>query len=101
MYVYYIHQNNNDMQTRTITSIRVKPVVRPLHEIANEINGDWKQVNFGAKPYLSAMFGLDKITDSYGADSAEMIVNYFLSNAGQWKGEVARRIKAELNKMVK
>lgn len=81
--------------------VKVKAPVRPLHEIANEINSDWKQVNFAAKPYLSAMFGLDKITDRYGADSAKMIVNYFLSNAGQWKGEVARRVKAELNKMVK
>jgi hypothetical protein len=97
MYVYNIHQNNNDM-TKTV---KVKAPVRPLNEIANEIRKDWKPVSNYARPYLDAMSCLDKITDSYGMDSAKMIVNYFLSNASSWRGEVAKRIKAELKEMVK
>lgn len=76
-------------------------VNRPLSEIAREINKDWgAKVNFAAKPYLNAMYSVDKITDNYGQDSAKSIVCYFLANAGQWRGEVAKRIKAELKKMV-
>jgi len=30
-----------------------------------------------------------------------MIVRYFLSNATTWRGETARRIKAELKQMLK
>lgn len=75
--------------------------VRSLSEIANEVRKDWKKVYFGAVPYLSAMADLDKVTDMYGADRGDMIVRYFLSNATGWKGEVAKRVKAELKAMVK
>jgi|SRR5271154_1768352 len=74
---------------------------RPIHEIAREIAQDWKPVYFGAKPYLEAMMDLDKISDSYGQDSATSIIAYFLSNATRWKGEKAKAIKVELKKMVK
>ena len=73
---------------------------RSLSTIASEIRKDWgSKVNFAAKPYLSAMAGLDSITDSYGYDDARSIVLYFLSNAGTWRGENAKRIKAELKAM--
>lgn len=73
---------------------------RPLHEIAADIRRTWgDKIHFGAKPYLDAMGDLDKITDTYGAESAKSIVIYFLSNAGTWRGADARRIKAELNQM--
>jgi len=76
--------------------------VRPICEIAREIHSDWgKNIYFGAKPYLTAMLSLEKITDKYMFDSADEIVRYFLSNAGTWKGETARRIKKELNEMLK
>jgi hypothetical protein len=78
-----------------------KPVARPLHVIAEEIRADWKKVYFGAVPYLKAMARLDRMTDAYGCDSADSIVLYFLSNARTWKGETAKRIKAELKSMVK
>jgi len=77
------------------------PVVRSLAEIAAEIRRDWKKVYFGAVPYLEAMSTLDKITDKYILDDAKSIVLYFLSNATSWRGEVAKRIKAELNAMCK
>lgn len=74
---------------------------RPLYKIADEIESDWKKVYFGAVPYLEAMFSLDKITDNYGADSGVSVVSYFLANAQGWKGDVARRVKKELNNMLK
>jgi hypothetical protein len=74
---------------------------RPLYVIANEIRKDWgTKVYFGAKPYLEAMQTLDKPTDSYGYDSAKSIVAYFLANAGTWRGDKAKAIKAELKKLV-
>ena len=74
---------------------------RPLHEIAREIRKDWKNVHFGAKPYLDAMATLDSVNDNYGWDSGKTIVLYFLGNASTWRGETAKRIKAELKAMVK
>jgi hypothetical protein len=58
-------------------------------------------VYFGAAPYLDAMGTLDGINDSYGCDSARNIVAYFLANASTWRGDAAKRIKAELNAMLK
>jgi hypothetical protein len=47
------------------------------------------------------MLDLDTMEDMYINDTASSVVAYFLSNAGSWKGEVARRIKAELRDMLK
>lgn len=69
---------------------------RPLNAIAEEIIRDWKKPYFAAVPYMQAMRTLVTINDAYGADSARGIVLYFLSNAQTWRGEVAKRIKAEL-----
>jgi len=74
---------------------------RPLYAIAHEIQSDWKKVTYEAKPYLAAMATLNSINDTYIYDTAKSIVNYFLSNAGSWRGEVAKRVKAELKKMAK
>jgi hypothetical protein len=74
---------------------------RPLHVIAAEIRSDWPKPYFGAVPYLDAMRHLDRITDRYGWEDAQMIVLYFLSNATTWRGEVARRVKAELKAMAR
>lgn len=78
---------------------------RPISSIAREIKTDWsargKGVNFAAVPYLHAMFTLDSISDDYGHDSGETIVLHFLSNASDWRGEVAKRVKAELKSLLK
>lgn len=74
---------------------------RPLHEIAAEIRADWKNVWFGAEPYLATMATLDSIKDNYGYDTGDDIVLYFLSNAKTWRGETARRVKAELKGMLR
>jgi hypothetical protein len=88
------------MTTKAQTSKEQKPV-RPLYEIAREIRKDWQKVYFGAVPYLNAMSTLNKISDDYIMDSGKSIVLYFLANAQTWKGDKAREIKAELNKMCK
>lgn len=75
--------------------------IRPLNVIAEDIRAHWPKVNYGAVPYLEAMLSLHEITDNYGYDSAESIVRYFLANAGTWRGEDAKRIKAELKGMLK
>lgn len=79
-----------------------KVMVRPLYEIAKEIRSDWgSKIYFGAKPYLGAMLTLNSVDDMYMCDSAKTIVMYFLANAGTWRGEVAKRVKAELKQMIK
>jgi hypothetical protein len=74
---------------------------RTLFTIAAEIRKDWKNVYFGAVPYLDAMATMAAVSDTYGCDPGEEIVTYFLSNANAWRGETARRIKAELKGMCK
>ncbi len=74
---------------------------RPIYEIAAEIRRDWTRPYFGAEPYLSAMRSLDSIHDDYIYDSGKSIVLYFLANANTWKGETARRVKAELKALCK
>lgn len=86
---------------------KVKFQPRPIFEIAKEVKQDWQTVNsgaksyIGAKPYLDAMTSLVNITDKYYEDSAKSIIAYFLANAGTWRGETAKRVKVELNKMLK
>ena len=74
---------------------------RPLYTIAAEISRDWKKPYFGAVPYLQAMHSLDSVEDNYIHDSGKSIVLYFLSNATTWRGETARRVKAELKALCK
>lgn len=74
-------------------------MTRPLYEIAKEIRQDWKKPYFGAVPYLYAMLQLDSIKEDFYDDNAETIVMYFLANATTWRGETARRIKAELKQL--
>lgn len=75
--------------------------MRTLAEIAREIRADWKSPYFGAEPYITALSCMGTINDNYGWDDGRSIVLYFLANAGSWRGEVARRVKAELKSMLK
>jgi hypothetical protein len=78
---------------------------RPLHQIAREINDDWRVQGKGvspyARPYLDALHTLESIDENYYQDSADSVVRYFLANASTWKGEKARAIKKELNSLLK
>jgi hypothetical protein len=69
-----------------------------LSAIAREVRKDWKKVNFAAVPYLEALGSLNSIDDNFMLDSGASVVAYFLSNAGTWKGDTARAVKAELKK---
>lgn len=73
---------------------------RYLYEIAEEIREEWPNVNYAARPYLDAMAALSGINDAYGCDDARGIVSYFLANARSWRGDAARRVKAELKGML-
>ncbi len=73
---------------------------RSISVIAQDISNNWPKVNYAAAPYLNAMRHLTHITDMYMADSGKSVVLYFLSNASTWRGEHARRIKAELKQML-
>ena len=86
-----MEQNNNKQNKRTFA------------EIAREIKQTWKNVYFGAKPYLQAMATINSSNKNayYLMESAETIVTYFLANATYWRGEDAKRIKAELKSMIK
>jgi hypothetical protein len=83
----------------------IKPAeqTRPLREIAADIREHWATLataGYAAVPYVEAMEALDSIADNYYADSGEYIVRYFLGNAGSWRGEDAKRVKAELRAML-
>lgn len=78
---------------------------RPLSIIALEIHLDWRKKGKGvspyAKPYLDAMATMENVAENYYHDTGVSIVVYFLANANSWRGDVARRVKAELKEMVK
>jgi hypothetical protein len=86
---------------------KTKTPARPLYEIAREIRKDWKaqtkngRVPEPAEAYLGPMETLNSVDDNYICDRGSMIVAYFLGNATSWKGETAKRIKKELNAMIK
>ena len=76
-------------------------MTRQISEIAKEIVVAWPKPNFAAVPYLEAMLQIHgDVNTMYYAESGRSIVSYFLCNAGTFKGEDAKRIKAELKKMV-
>ena len=76
---------------------------RQLWQIAQEIRKTWPSLataGYAAVPYVEAMEQLQTVDQHYGLDPARHIVRYFLSNAQHWRGEDARRIKAELKAML-
>ena len=70
--------------------------MRPIHTIASDIRLTWRNVYFGAVPYLSALRSMATVEDNYGMDDGKSIVLYFLANASTFRGPDARRLKAEL-----
>lgn len=74
---------------------------RLICDIAADIRRNWPAPYFGAVPYLKAMSALNTVNDSYGADPAEQILRYFLSNAATWRGPEAKRLKTEIKTLLK
>ena len=68
----------------------------PISQIADVIRRNWTKPSPYALPDLRAMFSLSDMQSKYGADDAESIILYFLSNAAGYRGEVAKAVKAEL-----
>lgn len=73
---------------------------RTIREIAIDIRQHWPKVYYGAEPYLYAMSTLQTVKDYYGLDSARSILEYFLANATTFRGEDARRLKAEIKALL-
>ena len=57
------------------------------------------ELNYGLKKETSKEKA-DKITDKYFAGDYHSVVQDFLANATTWRGNVARRVKTELNLML-
>ena len=74
---------------------------KSISAIAKFIKQDWKNVYFGAQPYLDAMLKIGNISDDYYLDSGESIVNYFLANASTYRGANAKQIKQHLKNLIK
>ena len=77
--------------------------VRPLYVIADEIQAHHPKAKDENQPigsYCVPMLSLNSIDDPYYFDTGRSVVRGFLANAAGFKGEVARRIKAELKAML-
>lgn len=83
------------------------PALRPLNEIAVDIKRSWRTEGAFDKsprpsyitwsmPYVDALLTMQSTRDNYYADDGRSVVVYALSNLGSWRGENAKRIKAEL-----
>ncbi len=83
------------------SDLKLNLTTMTLSGIARLVRRDWKNVNYGAVPYLDAMGSLESINDPYYQDSGKSVVLYFLANARGWRGDTAKLVKAELNKRVK
>lgn len=84
---------------------------RPVNVIAAEVDAALREIRRNSSPtpswlnhvlpYVSAMLELRSFADFYGVDRGEQIGLRFLSNAQPWRGEQARRIKAEIQLAIK
>lgn len=74
---------------------------RSIKEIAADIRMHWRPLHGSAEEYVAAMEKLDKVTDRYGADTAETVLTYFQNAAATWKGADAGRIKSEIKSILK
>lgn len=69
-----------------------------ISQIAYMVRKDWKRPYFGCVPYIEAMLSIEHITDRYVVGDGTSVVRGFLANAQQYRGPIARMVKAELNK---
>lgn len=74
---------------------------RALSVIAEDIRTNWPKLSPYAKPFVDAMAELENISSDYGCESGKDMVLYFLANAQSWRGNDARRVKAELKALIK
>lgn len=72
-----------------------------ISDIARVVNKHWPKPYFGAVPYIQSMTACETLDSRFIAEDGKTQVLYFLSNATTWRGEVARLVKAELNRRLK
>jgi hypothetical protein len=72
--------------------------VSQIASLVYEDKKNWagKHIHPTAAPYLDAMLDLQTVNDTYGADSGRGTCLYFVCNASQWHGPLAKAVKAEL-----
>jgi hypothetical protein len=74
---------------------------RSLATIAQEINELWSKQHYGAIMPIIAMENMVTTRDHYRSISGKDAIQLFLANASSWRGDDAKRIKAELKHMLK
>ncbi len=84
-----------------------------ISEIGNITLRDWSRIvagntrrpsfYFTARPYLEAFLDINQVNVSgtYGYDSIQGIVLYFITNTSSWKSEMARIVKEELKRRLR
>lgn len=76
--------------------------MRKICDVADEIQRVWgPKVNYAAKPYLEAMRYVAVPDDKYLMSDGRSLTIRFLANASTFRGEEARRLKAELKAILK
>lgn len=70
-------------------------------EFGNEIKINWEFPSGYAIPYIDALCRLGDWNSHYVHEHAFGIAARFLVNASTWKGDVAKRVKSELKKILK
>ena len=87
-----------------MTDTTARPVnagPRTIKDIVADITATWgeekvRTTGYAAKPYLEALATVETVDEMYGADKAEHLVRYLLTNLTQFKGARARELKEEL-----
>ena len=74
---------------------------RSLRAIAEEIKADWHTIHPVAKPFVDALATLESIDDMFHRDRAIAVVARLRGACGTWRGATARRIKLELDEMLR
>lgn len=95
---------SGDTLGNTEAAIPEKIGPRTPSEIAREImKSPWYRSNSSiyARDYICAMLDLGSIDQNYGLDSGESVVRYALANMSTFRGDDARRLKAELKDLLK
>lgn len=77
--------------------------MRTFSEVAREIRAKWPKPYFGAVPYLDVLEQVDSSDKNtiYMVERVRDLVAYLLCNMNTFRGEDARRLKAELKEMIK
>lgn len=73
---------------------------RGIRAIAADIQRDWQRVYWEARPALRSMHELRTLRDTHLGRSADTIIREFLHHAMSWRGDVARRLKGELRRLI-